>query len=345
VDSRDRPPAERTRGVTGPTKSRNGDIPVLFIAGAPRSGSTLLDRMIGMHEDFCSTGELRFIWQRCFEENQLCGCGAPFDACQFWREVSARAFSSAPGEVDAAAVARLKESVEHKRHLPRLVLNRQLSDQSALRDYGGLLERLYSAILDVSDARVLIDSSKDPRHGLVLARLPKVELHVVHLVRDPRAVSFSWGRAHRRPEIHWTAQHMTVQRVRATAVRWTTHNVVAELLGASAASYCRVRYEDFMSDPDGVLAGILAPYTGLDASRNVVKARQVVLDPSHTVAGNPMRFKSGEITLDLDDEWRTAMPLRDRLSVAAATWPLLARYGYSMSGRDQQAAASRTERD
>jgi hypothetical protein len=54
--------------------------------------------------------------------------------------------------------------------------------------------------------------------------------------------------------------------------------------------------------------------------------------PAHTVAGNPMRFANGSLSIELDDEWRTAMPVRDRVSVAAATWPLLARYGYSVRG-------------
>jgi len=50
----------------------------LFIAGAARSGSTLLDRVIGKRDGFCSTGELQFIWRRSFREDQLCGCGVSF---------------------------------------------------------------------------------------------------------------------------------------------------------------------------------------------------------------------------------------------------------------------------
>jgi hypothetical protein len=292
--------------------------------------------MIGMRDGFCSTGELRFIWERCFGENQLCGCGEPFHECTFWKEVSDQAFGVEPSDVDVATVARLKDAVEQKRHVPWLVLNRPPRDPAALLSYGALLEDLYSAIMDVSAAGVVVDSSKDPRHGLVLSRLPHIELHVVHLVRDPRAVAFSWGRTHRRPEIHWKAQDMTFQKVRAAATRWTSHNLVVELLAASAASYCRVRYEDFIADPDSALARILAPHNGLTNTKGNVAAGQVALEPSHTVAGNPMRFKSGQIRVKLDDEWRTGMPLRDRLTVAAATWPLLARYGYSLRGRDQR---------
>jgi hypothetical protein len=312
----------------GRSSSARERIPVLLIAGAARSGSTLLDRVIGMHDGFCSMGELQFIWGRSFGENQLCGCGMPFHECPFWREVSDTAFGVEPGDVDHEAATRLKSFVDDKRHLQWLLLKAPPRFRAELTAYGDLLERLYSTILDVSSARVVVDSSKDPRHGFVLSRLKRFEVHVVHLIRDPRAVAFSWKRTRRRPEIHWKSQDMMVQQTVAASARWTAHNALVELLGASAASYCRVRYEDFVVDPGATVAKVLAPYEWIDAA--TAAARQVILEPSHTVAGNPMRFKTGPLDIRLDDEWRLAMPRRDRLSVVAATWPLLARYGYSL---------------
>jgi Sulfotransferase family len=315
------------RAQSSPRRDR---IPVLLIAGAARSGSTLLDRVIGMHDGFCSMGELQFIWGRSFGENQLCGCGVPFHECAFWREVSDRAFGVEPADVDHDAATRLKSFVDDKRHLQWLLLRAPPRFRSELTAYGDLLERLYGTILDVSRARVIVDSSKDPRHGFVLSRLKRFEVHVVHLIRDPRAVAFSWKRTRRRPEIHWKSQDMMVQQTYAASARWTAHNALVELLGASAASYCRVRYEDFVVDPGGAVAKILAPHGWVDEESATAAARQVILEPSHTVAGNPMRFKTGPLDIKLDDEWRVAMPRRDRLSVAAATWPLLSRYGYPL---------------
>jgi Sulfotransferase family len=310
-----------------PETSHPGRIPVLFIAGAARSGSTLLDRVIGLNDGFCSTGELQFIWQRSFGEDQLCGCGVPFYECHFWKDVSELAFGVDPAELDAEAACRMKAAIEDKRRVPWLLASHSPAE---LADYGELIERLYAAILHVSGARVIVDSSKDPRHGLVLSKLERIDLHVVHLVRDPRAVAFSWRRPHERPEIYWKRQNMTLQPVRAAATRWTTHNAVVELLRRSAASYCRVRYEDFVADPRDALGRILAPYEWATEIPECVASGRPVLEPSHSVAGNPMRFKNGQVSVKLDDEWRRAMPLGDRFSVAAVTWPLLARYGYHL---------------
>jgi hypothetical protein len=60
----------------------------------------------------------------------------------------------------------------------------------------------------------------------------------------------------------------------------------------------------------------------------------VLLSPSHTVAGNPMRFRTGPTQLRRDDAWRTELPRGRRRLVTALTAPLLARYGYlRRSGR------------
>ena len=54
----------------------------------------------------------------------------------------------------------------------------------------------------------------------------------------------------------------------------------------------------------------------------------VDLGGCHSVAGNPMRFRTGPTRLRADEEWRTAMPAADRRLVTAMSWPLLRRFGY-----------------
>jgi len=48
---------------------------VLFIGGLGRSGSTLLDRMLGRLDDVWSVGELVHLWERGLSQNNRCGCG------------------------------------------------------------------------------------------------------------------------------------------------------------------------------------------------------------------------------------------------------------------------------
>lgn len=59
------------------------------------------------------------------------------------------------------------------------------------------------------------------------------------------------------------------------------------------------------------------------------------LDPArnHTVAGNPLRFERGAITVRPDVEWRAGLAPGARRLVTALTWPLLLRYGFPLRPR------------
>jgi hypothetical protein len=291
----------------------------------------LLERLIAEHDGFCALGELHFIWERSFAQNQLCGCGERFYDCPFWAEVVRVAFAREPRAFDASRARRLKDGIDRKRALPWLLARRRPPGvRRALAAYAALLEPLYDAARTVSGARAVLDSSKDPKHGLILARMPRVQLHVVHLVRDPRAVAFSWRRRRRRPEVHWTAEDMPIEPVRATAARWLAHNALVERLASRAASFQRLRYEDLVAEPAASVERVLRVLPWERPSCTPALGASVTLAPSHTVAGNPMRFRHGRVQLRLDDEWRAAMRPRDRLAVLAAAWPLLARYGYPL---------------
>jgi hypothetical protein len=302
-------------------------VPVLYIAGAPRSGSTLLERIIGTREGVAPVGELRYVWERSFGENQLCGCGVPFHVCEFWRAVSRAAFAREPRAVDHLRARRLRARAERRRNVPSLLLGRMVGADWQ-PELASTLVRLYDAILRTSGGRVVLDSSKDPRYGLLLCRTSGLQVHVLHVVRDARAVAFSWRRRRSRPEIHWREEQMAVKAVLPSAARWVTHNAFAETLSSAAASYSRIRYEDLVADPGRAVARALRPH-GLDnAGEERIDGASIHLTPTHTVAGNPMRFANGALAVRPDEEWRSELRRSQQLAVQAVAWPMLSRYGY-----------------
>src|SRR5262245_18916217 len=92
---------------------------VVFIAGFGRSGSTLLAQVFGELPGFVSVGELRHLWLRGAAENQLCGCGTPFQECSFWKSVADNGF---PGRnwQDLAGIADLQRRVDAIRLIPQV---------------------------------------------------------------------------------------------------------------------------------------------------------------------------------------------------------------------------------
>jgi UDP-N-acetylglucosamine transferase subunit ALG13 len=301
---------------------------VLFIAGWGRSGSTLLDRMLGQVPGVFSAGELRDIWQRGVREDRLCGCGQPFHECSVWRKVGEVAFGGWDA-LDLAKVQDLRRRLDRPWSVPHLLASRV--SPALDRDvaaYRGILAKLYTAIAEVTGARVIVDSSKITTFALLLRGIDDLDLRTVHLVRDPRGVVHSWRKAVRRDDGDGR-DAMIRYGVVPAAARYVAYNGLAHGLRA-LGPYRFVRYEDLLAAPRATVARVLA-FAGVPTPGDTlafVRDREVDLEPNHTVDGNPMRMSSGPMALRRDDGWRTGLSARDRRMTMALTAPLALPYGY-----------------
>lgn len=306
---------------------------VLYFAGTGRSGTTVINNILGQLDGAFAAGELRYLWQRGVLENRLCGCGQPFATCPVWRAVMARAFpdGSAP---DAGAVAARLRTRLRLLALPQLLL-RRMTGRPAVPGHPDdqAIEQLYAALAAETGARVVVDSSKLPPYGLLLDGLPGIDLYVLHVVRDPRATAFSWGRRKQTHDGVGEDDLMQRQAAWKSSFLWLVWNLATVLVwGRRRTRYIRVRYEDFVASPEPTMAAIVR-MIGLDADALPFETpTRVRLAATHTVAGNPTRHTTGAVALRPDVEWTHAMPAKDRALVTAVTAPLLVGLGYSLSG-------------
>lgn len=296
---------------------------ILFIVGASRSGSTLLERLLNELPGVMSVGELKRIWRRGFIENQLCSCGQPFHDCPFWDAVVQR-LDGGGTATDAHAVDALNRGAYEAgaQPVPRP------SGDAFLAQWG----RLFRAIADTSGARWLVDSSKDPAYAAQLARLPGFQTRYLHLVRDARAVAYSKMRRRLRPEIHWTEAYMARRSAWASAGSWNeTQRMTETARGAIDRPWQCLRYEDLAADPRSTLEHLVTwlnlPVTGADPLTFLGHGVARV-GVGHSVSGNPMRFDHGELRVVPDIEWRSAMSLMSRAEVSLRSYAGLRRYGY-----------------
>jgi Sulfotransferase family len=300
---------------------------VLYIAGSSRSGSTIVDNALGQVDGYFSGGEIRHLWRRGFLERRLCGCGEPLPSCATWNAVLEEAYGSAAA-VDAVRMATLEAKFCRTRRVVRMNEGGRSSDE--LDVYVAELGKLYRAIHVVTGARVIVDSSKTPLYGEALTRIPGIELCVVHLVRDPRAVAYSSIRTKMQVDDGAARPMRRVGLVRGS-LTWAVWNVFAERSLASASTrYMRLAYEDFATSPRAGLEAILELVGDQAGSAPIESDRMVTLRRTHTVSGNPGRFSTGVVEIRPDTEWTTSMPASQRLLVTAMTSPLLHRYGYAV---------------
>lgn len=296
---------------------------LLYIGGLGRSGSTLLERLLGQLDGVVSLGEVQSLWRHRLAVGRLCGCGELLSRCPFWTALPAAA-------TDPGRALTLQRRVERTRHLPLLLAPGLFpAFASRLNRYRALLEGVYDAVEAHTGATVLVDSSKSPANAFVLRRLRGFELRVVHMVRDSRGVAYSWQKRMSMepgPDAPLMARESSLR----VGLLWSTYNVLFAGLRLLGVPVLRLRYEDLVGDPRAQLAQVVT-----FAGAAHVEPLDFVTDTSarldrvgHTVAGNPMRFDRGIIRIQRDEQWRSALPPAQRLLVSLLTLPGLLRYGY-----------------
>lgn len=284
---------------------------VVYIAGYGRSGSTLLDVLLGSHEAIFGAGELVNLFSSAVR-GWPCSCGLSPPACPFWGEVLKLVSSDLPGLGwdDADAITRRRDGISSFRR-PRGPCT-----------YERLWRSVFAAIGRMASVRVVVDSSKtahDAYRRPGALREAGLDVRTIHLVRDPRAVV-------------WTNVQRTRPILAGRVGRYTTElsvvNAVRTILGWMAAGRAArdgvlVRFEDLVTVPVPALRA-LEPVLGEDLG-GVIDRLGRALPVAHGIAGNPMR-RSGPVRLDpslaelLVPGWARA--------VAAAGGPLARRYGY-----------------
>jgi hypothetical protein len=300
--------------------------PVLYIGGWGRSGSTLLSHLLGELDGMVSVGELRYVWQAGPAANELCGCGRQFADCEFWQAVGREAFGGWE-HVDVDEVLELEADVLRHRNIPLLALPRLFPAHAAkVGRYAELTGRLYEAILTVSGAHTVVDSTKNPPYAYFLRRAPGVRLRVLHLVRDSRGVVHSWMKKVERPEITGDAAYFEEFSPWKAGIRWMECNLAFDVLRLRTPTV-RMRYEALAAEPAAEVARAMRKL-GENVDVSSLTGGSVEVSGQHSVRGNPMRFAHGRQRVKADEAWRREMARPVRRAVLALTWPLLWRYGY-----------------
>lgn len=300
---------------------------VLYIAGSGRSGSTLLECLVARLPGVVALGEVGHLWERALRDDELCACGQPFHACPFWTAVGERAFGGWD-QVDLAEILSLKASVDRQRHtLTSARRHPGAQHRREILTYASYYRRIFAAARDESGAQVVVDSSKVAPTALAYSHDRGVDLRVLHIVRDSRAVAYSWSRSVARPEAG--GELMPRMSPTESTVWWLSHNSGVAALAYRGVPTTRIRYEDLVRDPGPVVARawreLRLPGRG---ELPLEGPRTIDLQTTHSVAGNPMRFRHGRTELRADDEWQRAMSPVHRRLVTAMSLPHLAAYGY-----------------
>jgi hypothetical protein len=320
---------------------------LFYILAASHSGSTLLAMLLGAHPDVCTAGELKAV-SLGDPERYRCSCGAPIRACPFWTGITAEtAARGLPLEITAARTdLRVVESAWARRLLRPLHRGKAFE---ALRDAALFLSPawrrelpaiqrrnavLVEALLARTGRSCVVDSSKNGLRLKYLLRNPALDVKVIRLVRDGRAVALTYTDPARfadarDPRLRGgggggdrAGERLSL----AAAVReWRRSHEAADaiLRGLPPSRWTEVRYEDLCRAPAVTLARVFG-FMGVDPQATDLQFRA----REHHVVGNGMRLDSSS-EIRLDERWRGALSADDLAAFEAAAGALNRRLGYA----------------
>ena len=302
----------------------NTKVKVLYIAGFERSGSTILNRVLGQIDGFVAWGELRDIWQHGIIENRSCTCGTLFRECHTWTKIVDTAY----GKIDQVKAQEMTKLLQKTRDsvLPHYFgIWKKPFIKNGIEKYLKSLEKLYQAIQATTGSKVIVDSTKASWYGYVLGMLPTIDLYVVHIVRDSRGVCHSLQRRKSKGE-QFSQWYNPIH----ASLSWNFKNSLVEmLLNRSPGRYLRITYEDFVQNPKVAATSLLNLVKEAKTELTFVEDCTINMNIDHIFAGSPSsRSEIGAVKLCLDERWKQEMNPIDKAVVTSLTFPLLQKYGY-----------------
>ncbi len=297
-----------------------GKIKVIYCMGSGRSGSTLLNIILSNHSKIFGAGEINSI-QRINQEKFNCSCGNRFVECDFWGGVMDKWKKAEQKETPAETISKIHGIDNFKSPIAwiKYLLNYPFQSRF-FKNYLESTYNFYKAMIEESGRPVIMDISKNPLRALVLNAHPKIDLRLIHLVRDGRGVAWSinkYDKTDIRQKPVWRA-----------ALFWTVINLQANFVRKRVKDSGLVLYEDLVKFPEKTINSI-AQIADVDPTSIIHSLKgNLAQEESHIMAGNKLR-RQRNITLKLDTKWKENLSQEQINSFMKIAGSTMASYGYT----------------
>jgi Sulfotransferase family len=255
---------------------------IIYIAGFERSGSTILDIMLGNMDNHFSVGELSFYPTNGIVDNEFCSCGSRVMDCSFWKGVTEQ--WNKERKLSIEKYNRIHWNNFRNKRLFNLIKNLNFPD----KDFNLFIEdtrSLYNIIWSENGGRTIIDSSKSPYRMLLLKKAGFDPL-VVHVVRQISGVLCSTQKLLKVDPTKGIEKELGNRKPLSVILTWLINNVLVKQF-SSGLKRIMIPYENFIQSPESVL-GRVAPLSG---DYLALLNNNGPFDARHLVAGGRIRME------------------------------------------------------
>ena len=266
------------------TEMKNKTIPLIYLLGAGRSGTTVIATVMNAHPNIQTAGELHQFFGHLLGDKD-CSCGNTLATCEFWRNTSNNF------QVSIKELRNWKRQIkkqEAHRNIPKYLFNKR-----EYKDYCKIQELLFTNIKKETEGQWILDSSKYIGRYLLLKRSEKLKVRGVYVVRDVRGVIASFMK-----------KVQTSRSPLSAILYYLMINTFAQLVCWMDREVVKVRYEDFMRDPERVVQEICGR---ISPTLDIPISLPSEFEMPHIIGGNRLR-KHKTISLNFDEKWKTSIP-------------------------------------
>ncbi len=274
----------------------------VFLASSPYSGSTLLSFLLAAHPRIATVSDVSGTRRAAQMDTFECSCGRRMLDCPFWKGLGQAAARRGLADLDlrdfglgfdhrgAGPLARVQARSLRWSTLETMrdAALAPLGSKRAMRRIGGRSWAFANALLDMEDADVFVDASKERLRIRNLRRHLPAPLLVIHLVRDVRGVVDS--------TIRRAKEQVGAEQIARMWSR-TNDSIMRQLAELPDDRWLRVRYEDLCADVDDAM-GRVYRFCGVDTRAPL----QSMTGEVHLL-GNRMRLEAPR-AVTLDERWR-----------------------------------------
>lgn len=294
---------------------------LIYIASDVRSGSTLLDLMLGSHSEISSVGEIQFLTDH-FRKKGMgqtwdwkCTCGQDFYDCEFWSKINGSVKEKTGTDIaERETWARRVRQPFSYLTMPRFLFKKIYKNKPPLEKGMGAADFCWEVVDSIAEHTgnsVIVDSSKNAEQFRYLYFSRPSSVKIIHLIRDGRGVVHSKmtraGDSSKKATKNWVLENLKISFVKKLV---KTNNKIT------------IKYEDLCADPQKEIRRI---FEFLNIS---VENSSLSKEDRHNVCGSPHRFDWGNIEVSLDERWKEQLSSEDKKTFNVFGGWLNRIYGY-----------------
>lgn len=281
---------------------------VVYICSDKRSGSTLLDMLLGRHPELANVGELHHFYNyingnyyRQTTKEDTCACERKFSECIFWNRVI-KHYKQEYNSDAKFAVTRFPVS---KNIIQRYVfdfliattnikaLQKKIERRTKFNKYKEIAEnrfKLYETINYVNNSSFTVDSTKKITDLKFLLAYKPEAVKVIFLTRDLRAIATS------------KFKRLTGSRLPVMMLQTVLFHIQLFFAVKSIPKKNRlvVKYEDLIAEPQNALKNI---FLFLHINSGIEIDLQSYCE-THVLGGSPHRLTNKKLKIYIDDRWK-----------------------------------------